>query len=231
MLIRLFYSILGSVLIAACGTPQAPRERSEVETEKVQETEQVQEVERVQLVENVSVVFYCQPTVERPDCDSKAYEAGGVLFGAIGAIIGLEAYEECAESRRLGYLDISLQVMNQFAEKINEHSADKLSSFNECAKDDDLTNLKTQYGAINIFDFKVEEWERIEVSKGWPNNVPSVLRARLLDLDKGEILWEGICSLPGSKLHSPGGSIVDVKKRLRLVAIECADKLAAPFVL
>lgn len=212
-----FIALAFAIFASGCGTAQISQEQTESAAASV---------DRASMIK---VVHLCPPQKKGRECNPNAYEKPGLLFGAIGAIFAMQYYQACLESQRLQYMDVSEQIQNRFVENFNKRAPGKLSSVDNCVKTDRVRALEEQFGAIKVFDFKVTEWEQIEEPEGWPYKVPSELRARLLDLGKNEILWEGICSLPGGELHTPQDSVTSIHEKLRLAADVCADKLSAPF--
>lgn len=121
--------------------------------------------------------------------------AAGSLFGIIGAVTSVNSMQKAGQEMIAAYAvaDPSITVRESLETALVSEFGVKTSRDSAPATDD-INVLKSRFGGATVLDTKTTSWRLSYYPGDWSHHflIYSV-RARLLRLSDGQVLWEGHC--------------------------------------
>lgn len=119
----------------------------------------------------------------------------GGMFGILGAVASANSMQKAGQEMITAYavVDPSIIVRERLAEALTSEFGVKASS-DSAPTSDDLTVLKGRFGSATILDTKTKNWRLSYYPGDWSHHfLIYTVRARLLRLSDGKVLWEAHC--------------------------------------
>jgi hypothetical protein len=163
--------------------------------------------------------------------------AAGSMFGILGAVSSANSMQKAGQEMIIAYsvVDPSIPVREKLAEALTNEFGLK-STVDSATASDDVTVLKSRFGGATILDTKTKNWRLSYYPGDWSHHflIYSV-RARLLRLSDGKVLWEGQCVRKMTDAKNSRRTVDQyranngelLKQKVQEAAGGCADELSA----
>ena len=165
------------------------------------------------------------------------YQIVGDAFAIGGPTDGLAQESRAARFvRTYSLADPVVKAKEAFiAGLAGQIEAGRLIQIQDILSDDSVENLRKRFGHGVVLDFKTEIWGLLPAPLSLLYQTPYAVRAKLVRLTDGQVLWRGYCHHRGSDFRATweeftANSATLLKKKLSETAEACGKELVSQFL-
>jgi len=197
------------------------------------------EMARLKSESKIHVVAYQPPNFNYSTAaDGFAAGAIGALTGGLGgAVYGLAMESRASRFAKTYFLEDPVpRAKETFLAGLPEHfDVTRVAQSQEPLSDDGVENLRKNFDNGVVLDFKTESWGLISAPLSSLYQTPYAVRARLVRLADGRVLWQGYCNRDGAgsratfdEFTANSGALL--KKKLGETGEACGKELISQFL-